>query len=59
VNDLGVLTRIGEHGLTAAPADAMASVKDVVQTCTRLGGGAGAFREFADSILAWRREERT
>jgi 3-deoxy-D-manno-octulosonate 8-phosphate phosphatase (KDO 8-P phosphatase) len=59
VNDLGVLSRIGEQGLTAAPGDAVNAVKDVVQTCTRLGGGAGAFREFADSILTWRREERT
>ena len=59
VNDLGVLARIGEQGLTAAPSDAVSAVKDMVQTCTRLGGGAGAFREFADSILTWRREERT
>lgn len=59
VNDLGVLRRIGEQGLTAAPSDALPLVKEAVQTCTRLAGGAGAFREFADSILAWRREERT
>jgi 3-deoxy-D-manno-octulosonate 8-phosphate phosphatase (KDO 8-P phosphatase) len=57
VNDLEVLGRIGEVGLTAAPADAAPAVKAVAQMLTEAPGGHGAFREFADSILHWRLEE--
>jgi 3-deoxy-D-manno-octulosonate 8-phosphate phosphatase (KDO 8-P phosphatase) len=51
VNDLGLLRHLSEVGLTAAPADAMPAVLDVVQVRCRTGGGQGAFREFADLIL--------
>ena len=57
VNDLAVLERIGAVGLTAAPADAVPAVKQAVYTITEARGGHGAFREFADSILQWRRKE--
>jgi 3-deoxy-D-manno-octulosonate 8-phosphate phosphatase (KDO 8-P phosphatase) len=57
VNDLGVLLRVAEVGLTAAPADAVSAVSQVVHFCTAARGGEGAFREFADSILNWRQQE--
>lgn len=54
VNDLGLLERIGGEGLTGAPGDAMREVRDSVHHRCRLGGGQGAFREFAEWILALR-----
>jgi 3-deoxy-D-manno-octulosonate 8-phosphate phosphatase (KDO 8-P phosphatase) len=54
VNDLGIMSRIGEHGLTAAPADAMAEVLAVCQHRCTARGGHGAFRDFAEWILALR-----
>jgi 3-deoxy-D-manno-octulosonate 8-phosphate phosphatase (KDO 8-P phosphatase) len=57
VNDLGVLLRVGEAGLTAAPADAARAVAQIVHLRTAASGGNGAFREFADSILNWRQQE--
>jgi 3-deoxy-D-manno-octulosonate 8-phosphate phosphatase (KDO 8-P phosphatase) len=55
LNDLGLLTTIGAHGLTAAPASAMPEVAVAVHYRCRLPGGHGAFREFAEWILALRR----
>ena len=55
VNDLGLLRLLGASGLTAAPADAMPEVLREVQYRTAARGGAGAFREFAEWILLWRR----
>ncbi len=57
VNDLGALVRVAEHGIAAAPANAVAAVREVVHFCTDAEGGAGAFRELADSILGWRKED--
>lgn len=54
VNDLGILTAIGAFGLTAAPADAVSAIRHAVQFVCRTRGGQGAFREFADHILALR-----
>ncbi len=51
VNDLGIIAAIAPHGLCAAPADAEAEVMARVHLVTALGGGQGAFREFADLIL--------
>jgi 3-deoxy-D-manno-octulosonate 8-phosphate phosphatase (KDO 8-P phosphatase) len=55
VNDFGVILRIGECGLTAAPRDALPAVRDAVHVCTDAPGGHGAFREFADLLLQWKR----
>jgi 3-deoxy-D-manno-octulosonate 8-phosphate phosphatase (KDO 8-P phosphatase) len=54
VNDLGLIQRLHEHGLTAAPADAMAEVAAAVHHRTRQPGGYGAFRELADWLIRLR-----
>jgi len=54
VNDLGVLARVGAEGLTGAPADAMLEVARKAHLVTHARGGHGAFREFAEWILALR-----
>jgi 3-deoxy-D-manno-octulosonate 8-phosphate phosphatase (KDO 8-P phosphatase) len=51
VNDLEVLQRVG---LSACPADAMAAVSGVVHYRCVVNGGYGAFREFAEWIIALR-----
>jgi 3-deoxy-D-manno-octulosonate 8-phosphate phosphatase (KDO 8-P phosphatase) len=56
VNDLGILTKVAAHGLTAAPADAMPAVLAAVHHRCALPGGHGAFRDFAEWILDLRRE---
>ncbi|MDP9121103.1 MAG: 3-deoxy-D-manno-octulosonate 8-phosphate phosphatase [Acidobacteriota bacterium] len=56
VNDLGILQAIGPHGLTAAPADAMPEVLAACHYRCAARGGHGAFRDFAEWILALRRE---
>jgi 3-deoxy-D-manno-octulosonate 8-phosphate phosphatase (KDO 8-P phosphatase) len=54
VNDREILTVIGGAGLTAAPADAIASIAAIVHRRCRAHGGNGAFRDFADWILSLR-----
>jgi 3-deoxy-D-manno-octulosonate 8-phosphate phosphatase (KDO 8-P phosphatase) len=54
-NDLGILERLGEAGLTGAPADAQQAVLDLVHYRCRSEGGRGAFREFAEWLLGLRR----
>jgi 3-deoxy-D-manno-octulosonate 8-phosphate phosphatase (KDO 8-P phosphatase) len=54
VNDLGALRAIGEDGLTAAPADAMPEVRDIVHYICEAPGGRGAFREVAEWLLRLR-----
>jgi 3-deoxy-D-manno-octulosonate 8-phosphate phosphatase (KDO 8-P phosphatase) len=56
VNDLGLLRELFREGLTAAPADAMPEVLAAVHYRCAAAGGHGAFREFAEWILALRRE---
>ncbi|HXB94393.1 MAG TPA: HAD-IIIA family hydrolase [Puia sp.] len=51
VNDLDVLKRVG---LSACPADAMPDVSRIVDYRCRVKGGDGAFREFAEWIIAMR-----
>jgi 3-deoxy-D-manno-octulosonate 8-phosphate phosphatase (KDO 8-P phosphatase) len=58
INDLGILEAVGETGLTAAPADAMPEVKHAVHLVCQQRGGHGAFREFAEWILAHREPTR-
>jgi 3-deoxy-D-manno-octulosonate 8-phosphate phosphatase (KDO 8-P phosphatase) len=54
VNDLGIMARIGERGLTAAPADAMPELLAACHYRCTARGGHGAFRDFAEWILGWR-----
>jgi 3-deoxy-D-manno-octulosonate 8-phosphate phosphatase (KDO 8-P phosphatase) len=54
VNDLGIINLIGEHGLTAAPADAMPEILHAVHHVCEAPGGRGAFREVAEWLLRLR-----
>jgi 3-deoxy-D-manno-octulosonate 8-phosphate phosphatase (KDO 8-P phosphatase) len=56
VNDLELIASIGAVGLTAAPADAMPEVAAAVHYHCAAPGGRGAFREFAEWLLALRKE---
>ena len=56
VNDLALLGLVGELGLTAAPADGMPSVRERVHYLSPVTGGHGAFRAFADWLLALRQQ---
>ena len=58
VNDLGVIAVVGDRGLTGAPADAMPEVRAAVQFICPSPGGYGAFRDFAEWLLALRAEPR-
>jgi 3-deoxy-D-manno-octulosonate 8-phosphate phosphatase (KDO 8-P phosphatase) len=51
VNDLPAMRRVG---CTAAPADALPMVRDAVDYVCAARGGQGAFREFAEIIVAAR-----
>ncbi|MBR9976288.1 MAG: HAD-IIIA family hydrolase [Bacteroidetes bacterium] len=53
-NDLGIMDVIGEHGITAAPADAMPQVRAVAQYVCAWRGGNGAFRDFAEALITFR-----
>jgi 3-deoxy-D-manno-octulosonate 8-phosphate phosphatase (KDO 8-P phosphatase) len=59
VNDLGVMRAVAERGLVAAPADAMPAVAALVHLRCPSSGGHGAFRDFAEWILALRNQART
>jgi 3-deoxy-D-manno-octulosonate 8-phosphate phosphatase (KDO 8-P phosphatase) len=50
-NDLELIRALGGEGLTAAPADAMPEVSAAVHFRSAVGGGHGAFRDFAEWIL--------
>jgi 3-deoxy-D-manno-octulosonate 8-phosphate phosphatase (KDO 8-P phosphatase) len=54
VNDLEIIETLNSVGLTAAPADAMPEIQKTVHYRCRNTGGHGAFREFAELILAVR-----
>jgi len=56
VNDLPALMEVAPHGLTAAPLDAEPSVAEAVHFLSGRPGGQGAFREFANFILALRQQ---
>ena len=51
INDLEVLRSVG---LSACPRDALPPVIRAVDYVCRLGGGQGAFREFAEVVIAGR-----
>ncbi len=54
VNDLDIIAEIKTAGLTACPNDAMPIVQKAVHYKTKANGGYGAFRDFAEWILAHR-----
>jgi 3-deoxy-D-manno-octulosonate 8-phosphate phosphatase (KDO 8-P phosphatase) len=54
LNDLDIIQAIGAHGLTAAPGDAMPRVRAAAQYVCEAVGGRGAFRDFAEWLLALR-----
>jgi len=54
LNDLETLLLVGAVGLTAAPADALPAVLNAVHHRAAAKGGHGAFRDFAEWILALR-----
>ncbi|HWF44843.1 MAG TPA: 3-deoxy-D-manno-octulosonate 8-phosphate phosphatase, partial [Candidatus Kapabacteria bacterium] len=51
INDVDIIETIGEHGLTACPADAMPVVASIAHYHAKAPGGHGAFRDFAEWIL--------
>lgn len=53
-NDLEIIRTVGRHGLTAAPQDAMPDIINAVIFHCSTKGGQGAFREFAEWIIAHR-----
>ena len=53
-NDLEVINIINKFGLTAAPQDAMPKIIDTVIYHCNMKGGEGAFRDFAEWIIAHR-----
>lgn len=54
VNDLGVVRRVAERGLTAAPADAVPEILAVAHFRAPSAGGHGAFRDFAEWLIGLR-----
>ncbi len=54
VNDFEIMQQIAPHGLTGAPSDADAKISAIVHFISDHPGGKGAFRSFADWILAAR-----
>ncbi len=56
VNDVAVLQAVGREGLTGAPADALPEVAARVHHRCAAAGGQGAFRDFAEWLLALRGE---
>jgi 3-deoxy-D-manno-octulosonate 8-phosphate phosphatase (KDO 8-P phosphatase) len=54
VNDLGIIQALEREGITAAPSDAISAVAAAVHFVCTHRGGHGAFREFADWLLALR-----
>ena len=57
MNDAAVMTIVRAAGLTGAPGDAMPQVAALAHYRCRARGGHGAFREFAEWILALRAGE--
>lgn len=51
-DDLGDLDLLRAAGVAACPADAVGAVADACDIRLRARGGSGAFREFADMVIA-------
>jgi 3-deoxy-D-manno-octulosonate 8-phosphate phosphatase (KDO 8-P phosphatase) len=56
VNDAAVLDAVAAEGLTGAPRDAVRAVAQRVHHLCRSAGGSGAFRDFAEWLLALRED---
>ncbi len=54
VNDMELIKIVG---LTAAPSDAMPDILEIVDYKCEHKGGNGAFREFAELLIAFNKEE--
>jgi 3-deoxy-D-manno-octulosonate 8-phosphate phosphatase (KDO 8-P phosphatase) len=54
VNDIGIMTVIAGEGLTACPQDATVFVEPLVHYRAQADGGHGAFRDFAEWLIALR-----
>ena len=57
VNDLAAMEQIHLAGLTGAPGDAVPEIRKRAHLVTQALGGHGAFREFAEWILALRADD--
>lgn len=56
VNDLTVMKAVSDHGIIAAPADAMPVIRACAHYVCATRGGHGAFREFAEVLLHLRQQ---
>jgi 3-deoxy-D-manno-octulosonate 8-phosphate phosphatase (KDO 8-P phosphatase) len=54
VNDAAIMEEIAKEGLTASPRDAMLFVEPYTHYRTLSDGGYGAFRDFAEWLIALR-----
>lgn len=54
VNDLEIMRFLSDSGLTACPGDATDFVRPVVHYICKTPGGNGAFREYAEMLIALR-----
>lgn len=54
VNDLGIMQEINRFGLTGAPCDALPVIIHSSHYHSKIDGGYGAFRDFAEWILQLR-----
>jgi len=54
VNDIGIMNTIAPSGLVACPGDAMHLVEPCVHYRCAAHGGRGAFREYAEWLIALR-----
>ncbi len=57
VNDLAIMRRVHPEGLVGCPGDGLPEVRRAAHFVTEAPGGHGAFREFAEWILALRADE--
>lgn len=58
INDLEAMRFVAEHGLTAAPSDAVPEILKEAQFCATAAGGHGAFRQLADWIVKSHTQEQ-
>lgn len=58
VNDVAIMEQIAQQGLTASPRDATSFVEPCSHYRTEAVGGYGAFRDFAEWIIALRESDR-
>ena len=54
INDFAIMQEIARFGLTGAPCDAMPVIAKVSHFHSKVNGGHGAFRDFAEWILELR-----